>query len=221
MRSLLSGLVDYWPLHEASGDRGSATGLHALTDNNTVGQSAGKVLYNADFVAASSESLSIASAAELDPGDTDFTWACWLQTDLENAFRYAIAKYNGTNASSAFFLAYASAPDRFQAAVMHSTGITQLNADSLGAVSAATWYFLVFWHDSVANTLNIEGNMTGVDSTATGGAINTSSLDIRLGGRSDSASFWDGRMCEVGFWGRILTPQERWWLPGVYTPPLG
>ena len=77
----------------------------------------------------------------------------------------------------------------------------------MGAPVIGTWYFIVGWHDSVANTVNIQVNNGAVDSVATGGALQAAgTAELRIGGRDDIAPFHlDGRVDEVGFWKRVLT----------------
>jgi len=75
------GLVSYWNLDEASGNRADSHGSNTLTDNNTVTSATNGYPANlpgrvASFVAANSEYLSLSSGiAEL---DDQFTLAGWV-----------------------------------------------------------------------------------------------------------------------------------------------
>src|SRR5512137_2929130 len=74
--TLLNGLVAYWPLDEQSGTRYDAVGDADLTDNNTVlASNAGPSGTVASFVAANSESLSVATPWN---GTTSVTIAGWV-----------------------------------------------------------------------------------------------------------------------------------------------
>lgn len=211
MRSLLSSLIDYWPLHEASGNRESALAQHALTDTNTVTQAQGRAVYAGQFTATSSERLVATSDSALQTGDIEWTLACWVYHDtLPGTAMYLVGKDNGSTQRE-YALRWGGT--RFQAIGFRSgPTIVTVSADTLGAPATATWYFVTGWHDSVADTINIEVNMTGVDSAATAGAFITSTADLNLGASANGASFLDGRLCEVAFWKRILTTQERAWL---------
>lgn len=212
MRSLLSSLVDYWSLHEASGNRASATGLHTLTDTNTVTQNPGKQLYAGQFTAASSERLVVASDASLQTGDIDFTLVCWLYLDsLPGASNvYVVAKDDAATQREYGMRVNTSDQLEFFGFRSGPTLDTQA-ATNFGALSTGTWYFAVGWHDSVNNTKNVEVNLVS-DSAATGGAWITSTADLSIGSTGAPGNYFNGRICEVGFWKRMLTVQERWWL---------
>ncbi|MDA2917638.1 hypothetical protein MYX64_12505, partial [Nitrospinae bacterium AH_259_B05_G02_I21] len=78
---LLTDLKAHWKLNEASGTRSDSHGSNDLTDNNTVGQAAGKIGNAADFIRVNSEYLSIADNADVSAGDVDITWALWVWLD--------------------------------------------------------------------------------------------------------------------------------------------
>src|SRR5262245_36770956 len=76
--TLQDNLAAHWKLNEASGARADSVAGHTLTDNNTVGQAAGKIGNAADFIASASEYLSRANEADLDPAASgDFSLALW------------------------------------------------------------------------------------------------------------------------------------------------
>lgn len=212
MRSLLSGLVDYWPLHEASGDRGSAIGRFTLTDNNTVTQNPGIAVYAAQLTAANTERLSLADNAEFS-GDVDYTFWCWVYLDSIGAERTILSKYTGTGNQREYILYYNHAATQFEWLVS-GDGIasTVVNDTSLGTPSTGTWYFLRAWHDSVANVIGIQSNLnTAVTTAHSTGSFNGTASFI-VGAYNTSTSPFNGRICEVGFTKRLLTTQEHWWL---------
>ena len=71
--ALSDSLVSYWILGEASGERADSHDSNPLTDNNTVGQAAGKITNAADFIPGNSEYLNHADNASLSFGDDPFT----------------------------------------------------------------------------------------------------------------------------------------------------
>lgn len=215
MQSLSSGLMDYWRMWEASGNRESTMGRNTLTDNNTVTGNPGLVLNAAQFTRANSERLSLASNADVTAGDISFTVACWAYLDSKPAGLMFMLNKDGTTAGQReYALFWNNATDRFNFNVYTATDSAKAAlANTLGAPALATWYFITCWHDAAADTVNIEVNMGGVDSTATTAALQAASTaEFAIGARSGGTLFFDGRICEATKWNRVLMKQERWWL---------
>lgn len=207
--SLLTGLISYWKLEEASGTRVDSvvTSGNDLTDNNTVTQASGKVGNAAQFTAANSESLSRASNALLQTGDIDFTLPAWVYLDAKAARRPILSKWDTAN-NREYILQYDSTPDRFSVQVSsNGSATTTLNANTLGSPSTATWYFIVVWHDSANDTLNIQVNDGGIDSQAYASGVFAGTSDFKVA--TGAGFFLGGRIDEVGFWKRTLTAAER------------
>lgn len=204
-----AGLVSYWKLNETSGtrvDSVTASG-NDLTDNATVTSNPGKVGTAAQFTAANSEYLSHTDNASLSTGDIDFTFALWVYLDSKTTDRVLISKWDaGTQRE--YLLRYLQTTDRFQWLVSpDGVANTPVSADNFGIPSTVTWYFVVAYHDSVANTIGISVN-NGTFNTAahtTGVQNGTASFVI---GQVNAAFYMDGRIDEVGFWKRKLTAQE-------------
>ena len=74
-----TNLEAWWKLDEESGTRDDAHGSNDLSDNNTVGFTAGKYSNAASFILANSEYLSIGDNNSLSTGDIDFTLGCWVE----------------------------------------------------------------------------------------------------------------------------------------------
>lgn len=215
--SLLTDLQAFWELEEASGSRADAHSTNTLSDVNTVTQAAGKVGNAAQFTAVNSEHLSIADNAALSTGDIDFTIAAWVYMDSKGTGFTAnviASKYGagGQGVDHEWNLAFTgTTTDRFQFAVRPNAGtLGTVAADSLGSPSTATWYYVIGWHDSVANTISIQVNNGTVDSQAysLGTIDGTAAFEIGDASGGLGAPF-DGRIDQVGFWKRVLTSQER------------
>ena len=81
--TLRNGLIGYWDFDETSGNRAAAfqAGSLTMTDNNTVGNAAGKLGNAASFVRANSEDFSIADSALVSMGagsNTQFAFTAWV-----------------------------------------------------------------------------------------------------------------------------------------------
>lgn len=208
--SLTNNLAAYWKLDEASGTRVDSVGANNLTDGNTVTQAVGKVVNAAQFTSANSEYLSIADNATLSTGDIDFTIACWVYFDALGTMEYIVQKFdNSGGAGEEFRLFYDSSVNRFRWAVGSSTTVL---ANTFGAPSTGTWYFITCYHDSIANSIGIAVNNGTADTAGLVGGPSNGTGPFQIGA-SDSTgtpgSFMNGRIDEVGFWKRVLTPQER------------
>lgn len=82
-------------------------------------------------------------------------------------------------------------------------------ATSFGAVSTATWYNAVAWHDSINNNIGISVNLS-VTTAAYSSGVRSGSAPFVLGAISNgSSAFMDGRIDETGFWKKVLSAQER------------
>ncbi len=214
INSLKAGLVSYWPLHEASGNRSDMTGAaNTLTDTNTVTQNPGIQVQAAQFTAANSERLALASNALVQMGDIDFTFCFWAYMDSKPAAASWIIKFAATSGNYDYQIYYLSATDRWQAAVCRATDSAQtVTANTFGAAPLSTWQMVTMWHDATGDTLNIAVNATAPDSVATGGSLQAAgTADFNLGGYS-GGNYINGRMAEVGLWKRVLTTPERLWL---------
>lgn len=84
----------------------------------------------------------------------------------------------------------------------------QVSANSFGAVTTATWYQVVAWHDT-GDTIGIALNNTA-DTASYSSGVRSGSSPLVVGGISNGvSSFMDGRIDETGFWKKILTDQNK------------
>lgn len=211
--ALSDNLISYWKLDEASGTRNDSVVASAnnLTDNNTVTQAAGKISNAAQFTIANSEYLSCVSNASLVTGDIDFTVACWVYLDAKTTRQTFVSKSSGaTPTTDEYYIDYSDATNRFRF-VIGGTAYTVATADVLGSPTAATWYYIIAWHDSVANTINIQVNNGSANSLSTGIKFPPTTANVFTIGRysADTPLYMGGRIDEVGFWKRVLTTQEK------------
>lgn len=203
--TLPGGLISWWKLEEVLGTRSDFLGQHPLTDVNTVTQEEGAGVrgHCAQFTLANSEHLNVASTEELQTGDIDFTVCAWVFLDSKASVQIPVGKTTG--GSKEYIIEYTPPGTdrlRFQSAA------GTVSANNFGAVPTGTWIFVVAWHDSVADTVNIQIDNGVVDSVPTGGAPPVANADpFRIG--SNTVQPVDGRIDEVGFWKKVLSAQER------------
>lgn len=211
--SLLAGLVAYWKLGETSTGaapvtRSDSVGALHMTDNNNTPSAAGKVGLACNFEADSNQSLSRASAAAVQIGDYDWTWAAWVNMESKAARMGIVSKFVDT--SFEFLLEYHT-DDIFKLAIYDVSQTEKSVASTFGSPQLATWYFIVAWHDAAADTINLQVNNGAADSSATAGIVPLAGpADFYIGGRAYPGSLlpWDGLISNVGRWNRKLTAAE-------------
>lgn len=210
--SLLTGLVAYWALDEASGTRADATGRgnSFATVNNAPGNTTGKVGSAIQLTSASSQWLKAASTADLTIGDNDCTIALWVCLDSKSGQRTFLSKWSdNTTADQEYTVQYVDSTNRFRFWI---GGFSKsVDATTLGSPSLSTWYFIVAQHDAANDLIKIGVNAGTLDTAATAGVAPTShSMDLGLGSQKAqvSANQMDGRIDEVGIWKRLLTSGE-------------
>ena len=198
---LLTDLVAYWTLDEASGTRADSVGANDLADTGGVEQATGTIGQAASFPSAT-KYLSIADNADLSTGDVGFTVAGWVYpTNLSGAQAKMIAsKWNAAEEYTLYLTNGGSTGN----AVFHY-GATAVTG---GAVSLDAWYFVVGWYDPDLDTVYVQVNNGTVAETATT-APSDGSSSFMLGSLDGSVGQFFGRIDSVGVWKRMLTSDER------------
>jgi hypothetical protein len=197
--ALADDLVAYWSLDEASGNAIDAHSAYDLTDTNTVDTATGKVGNARDFERTNSEGFTHADDAAFSRGDTDFTFACWVNAEAFGDKHCVINKGEE----------YSLETDEFDSNKFYwNVNNYAVQAKWTVAPSTATWYFLACWHDSVNNLIGISLNAGTAVTTSHSGGVNNTALNFAVGFRQDGARFWDGLIDELGLWGRVLTSDE-------------
>jgi hypothetical protein len=202
---LYDSLIAYWKLDEASGNRADSYGPHTLTDNNTVTQAAGKVGNAAYFVAANTESLSVADHVDLRAGDRDFSCDLWFYADNLVGTQFIMSQ---GSASSGAGLGFSLFLNTSNLQVRMASGATNATL-TIGAVSAATWYYVAIWYDAATNTLWAQLNGDAAVSVTLVGAANGPAGALRYGASQTAATPLTGRIDEAARWNRALTGTDR------------
>ncbi len=209
-------LEAWWSLDEESGTRVDSHGANDLADNATVLYAAGKVGNAADFELSNSEYLDIADNASLSFGDEALTVGCWVYMETSAAVQTFMGKWDNTANTREYRLRYDNGTDRFAFGVStDGTNSVQEDADELGAPADATWYFIIGWHDPVADTKNIQVNNGTVDSAAYANGANDNATGFLIGAQENGgghSGHADTLIDEAFVWRRVLTANEREWL---------
>lgn len=205
--ALTDNLVSYWKLDEASGNALDAHGSNDLTDINTVGSATGKISNARDFDAASAERFTITDNATLSGADVDRTFAFWMHPDSLAATRAPAGKFAGGGQQEFRFQIATTGLLAFQ---VSGSGTSSVGANTPSStISAGSWYYVVGWHDSVANTINLQVNNGTVYSAAHSTGMFNGTAPFTIGCWSAGAEPFDGLIDEFGWWDRVLTSDER------------
>lgn len=204
---LLTDLVAYWKMDEASGNRADSVGGFTLTDNNTVTSNTGKVGTAAEFTGTNSESLSCASAAALQAGPRDFLFDLWFYPTSVSGVQFLLSKgtaSSGTGHEYGLFLSGQSLSWRVSAGATVST-LTVANSP---AIVANTWYYCACWWEQSTGKVWGQLNNNAATSTTLAGTVNTTTAVLSFGAFNAASSYYTGRIDEVGRWNRLLTGSE-------------
>lgn len=159
----------------------------------------------ARFVRANSEYLTLADSAGVSTGDIQFCVACWVYFDSLGTEQSICGKY--ATGQQEWLLLKTSA-DRLRF-IVSNDGSTDNYVERSATVSANTWYFVVAWHDSSGNTINIQVNDGTADSTAHTTGVFDSTTAFQVGRWGTGSSYLDGRIDSLGYWKRIPSASER------------
>lgn len=207
---VIDNLVAYWELNEASGAAIDAHNDNDLTQNGTIGSSAGVVGNARDFESANAEFFNIVDNADLSMGNIAFSLAGWAKLTDKSSARVFISKTNGTNLE--YEIRYNDGLDRLRFTVSSAsnfTNVTSISADTLGSPATGTWYFIVARHDPVANTIDISVNGGAIDSGAYTFGTYDSSADLFLGRENTGSNLYlNGSLDEWGIWKRKLSASD-------------
>jgi hypothetical protein len=202
---LLSSLVAYWKLEEASGTRvDTVQGLN-LTDNGTVSQVAGKVNFASGFNGSTQWlSRTDSTGSPLAGGNTkNFTYSLWLKTTMTTqAGILCRGAYSGQDHVLDFD---GTGKPRF---AMTNYLATVTGPSTIGD---GLWHNIIFWYDLTANRLKMRIDNGSTLTSAVGLASQQLTTVFHIGryGSSDPTTiFFNGSVDEVGRWDRLFTTED-------------
>jgi hypothetical protein len=214
-QALRSGLVAYWPLNETatSGDvtaKDESGKGNDLTSNNSVLSAAGLIGNARDFVSANSEFLSIASNADMQFGDKDWSLALWFNADNWGAYQIVAKDASGGREFECATLVQGGS-NRVSTVWYHSGGQVSVAAPNPGTLSAGTWHFLAFRHINSTGVITGRINATTMTFTRPAGQTwNAAGTAFTLGSRVfvPYQAYFNGLIDECARWDRALSNAE-------------
>ncbi len=213
----MGGLVSWWKLNEDKSNsiRRDSFGTNHMAPFRNPTITAGLANVNAAYFDATIvQQLKRFdhNSPSLAMGNFDWTWCVWAKFTLgtTNAIIYKNAD-GFTTWDFGFY--YYQVDNLAYMDVGKNDGTRLADVGSAGLVSDA-WNFIVGWHDSVADTVNIQvNNGTPVSDTTGGGAPCSLNNPLYFGGTSLSVGSpthrYEGGIADVSFYKRVLTSAER------------
>ncbi|MDO8688199.1 MAG: LamG domain-containing protein, partial [Dehalococcoidales bacterium] len=200
-----SGLVALWRMNEASGATtiADSVGAHTGTINGATPGVAGKFGNALSFSSGSSNYVSVAHNADLNPGTT-YTLAAWVNPSSLPAYQAIITK-DGYPDTMAYYLDLAGANVRFGYA---SGASGDAVTDTARTLTTGTWYYVAGTYDGT----NVRIYVDGVSNSPTGKAWSsqaTNTANLNIGKMRDSATeYFSGLIDEVAIYNRALSASE-------------
>lgn len=211
-RTTKAGMVFYYPLDEASGNRFDAhVNALTLTDVSTVGSTTGVRGNAARFVVANNEALQRADEALISTGNVDWSLAFWFR--VTNSGEHALVTKSNQGAGQVEYYAWANVPSAMNFRLTCSpdgTAQTTTAANSSNEIAINTWYFGACGHDAAADQIWCSINDRARTTTAySSSGVFDSTAALELGRDAGAAlTRLDGDLDEVGFWKRRLSESE-------------
>ncbi len=210
--SLLDGLISYWKLDEATGDALDVLGTNTLTATYAPGSTAG-VIQGARTFSGDHQYFSIPTRPSVEVGNTSFTFTAWVSISNKTDYHSFVCKRieNYPLYDRDYSLDYDKDMDRFYFQVAGPDGVTLTRAiaNALGSPTVSTWYFLAGGYDYESGYIWISVNGGPKETTPFTGSVHVGQAPFMLGGVANPLfGYQAGLLDEVGFWKRVLTPQE-------------
>lgn len=198
--SLLTNLVGWYTLEEASGNRVEASGRCALVPTNSPTNATGLIGNAASFTAASSQYIQLPFI--LTPISTTRSFSLWIKptsTALASGRRGILSDGTGADPNVNFQIELGNPTAGKIGLYQNGNSSAQWGT----ALTAGNWYHLVAIMTSTSGTLYVNGtSVVSLGSSSEGG--NAGLIWLGLGYNA----YYDGLIDEFGMWTRALTTAE-------------
>jgi hypothetical protein len=206
--SLNNGIQAYWTLDETSGSRIDSTGNNnTLTQNNSVGSTAGKIQNSTTFDRTTNTG-NLTNSNKIIP-NTDSSLQCWFYCTQDLAGRnvmFVAGDYYRTPLS----IILGQNTNNVNAYVTLDWGGSNPHVTTTFNIN--TWYHAVATNDAVNKVLKfyLNGDLIGSQSYSGTPGSNLQNGGFVIGSTYDNAGSYTmiGKVDEVGIWNRVLTQSE-------------
>lgn len=205
--AITDNLVALWKLNEASGNALDTLGSNDLTETSgTIDAATGLLGNSRDFEGADTEYFSHADNPALSTGDIDVTMTFWIKPESLTGFPAIASKgdSNPATANTEWIIWYNSSTNRLTFSVCSGTTYKDCPANTFGALSNGTRYFVAVKHDSVNNLIGISINNGPFDTVSHSTGINDGNRDFVIGGSVLQSLYWDGEIEQFAFFKRVV-----------------
>lgn len=203
-----TGLVEYWILDEASGDRiGELAGLH-LAPTGAPGNTTG-IITSAVDLNGSSQYLGITNNATIKWQGGNFTVQAWIYLDTQGSWPPDITVLwtQETGTSFVFWELGVRQGNDFVFKVGNAASTEVSTAIKGPSPSNGVWYHVIGEYDSATKKAKIWVNgVAGSDGGALTSNPTSANIDFFVG--KNIGYYTDGRVCEIGLWNRALNTTE-------------
>jgi hypothetical protein len=212
--NLMAGLEHYWPLNEASGTRYAVVGGLDVS-SIAAGTSGGEGRFG-DATVQSTNSC-MATAGTLVHGNRDFTYAIWCYPTNIGVPGYTMGRWEAGDYVALIYLS-SSESSQWKWHIYNDAQSGYVGYHFASVAQANVWQLVFAWHDAVNDSMGMQvffDSPTGagpVYTAATGNVSPETSAQVMKFGYSAGANTFVGRQCDAAMWGRIITPDERYWL---------
>lgn len=215
---LLNGIEAFWELDEQGGVRADKVGSVDMDDRGgdptTVPTLVGSGI---DIIHTQSRHLTAGRPSNLRFTNQDFTMYALVQVDDANNGGGIVTRSAGASGLDNYVLRYSSTTKRFLFATNESSGVlgtrrTVVSNITEDVTAGGIWYHIFAWFDSTEESINLEVNMSGVNTAIHASGISGADPDLYIGRYVNDAGasfFFNGKIDQVGFWSRKLTGNER------------
>ena len=208
---LLTRLVSYWKLDEASSDAIDACGSNTLAPNGSPASAPG-IVNGARTFSGDHQYFSLPTNSDFETGAIDFTFTAWVSMTNKLDHHNFIGKQVELPAAIRDYSLYYDVNfDRFIFQVAGSDGVTltRAMANSLGSPASNTWYFLAGGYDYASSQIWIRVNNGSKEYVGFSGAVHEGPAPFMIGSVDNpNIGYHAGQLDEIGFWKRTLTDNE-------------
>jgi hypothetical protein len=209
---LLDSLKAFWAFSEASGNALDSSGRsNTLTNNNTTPYLAGLIGNCVRTDSANNRNFSIASNADVQLGDKDWTLAVWIMAKQLGSGKahtimgkYAVGSYE--------YKLYLATNDRPQIMIYNGTSTSEVAYAQAGSAIADTtlWNLIIAYHDAAMDSIYIQVNNGTIAKRAETAAMGIGTTALYIGAKaSGTDERFSGQIDMPQIWHRKLTAAER------------
>lgn len=202
--------VSYWKLDESSGNAADSKGSNTLTNNNIVTYLSAVINNGANFVSATSQSLSIADASQtgLDFSDV-MSLAGWIRfTTIPADTIPVIIKREPASNQRSYSLYTTGTGNTINFDSFTDGSSVGCSVSVAWTASTLTWYHLGFTKNGTSIKFYVDGSQQGTTQTGSNGAIFDSTAVFQMGGWASQSLFLNGRTDEWGAWNVELSSAD-------------